>query len=68
MPNGYFGAYLMAYVPWLWYWVMDKKLLALPHIKGDLAKINIDPRRKEMFYQKYGRIQANETVDAQNDD
>jgi alkane 1-monooxygenase len=54
LPNGYFGAYLLAYVPWLWYWVMDRKLLALPHVNGDLDKINIEPRKKEKIYCKYG--------------
>ena len=54
LPNGYFGTYLLAYVPWLWYWVMDRKLLALPHVDGDLEKINIDPRKKEMIVRKYG--------------
>jgi alkane 1-monooxygenase len=55
LPNGYFGSYLLAYVPWLWYRVMDRKLLALPHVDGDLDKINIDPRKKEKIYRKYGK-------------
>ena len=54
LPNGYFGAYLLSYVPWLWYWVMDKRLLALPHVDGDLEKINIDPRKKDRIYALYG--------------
>jgi len=41
LPNGYFGTYLLAYIPWLWFKVMDKRLLALPHIRGDLGKVNI---------------------------
>ncbi len=45
LPTGYFGMYLAAYVPWLWYRVMDERLLRLPHIRGDFGKINIDPRR-----------------------
>jgi alkane 1-monooxygenase len=45
LPTGYFGMYLAAYVPWLWYRVMDQRLLRLPHIRGDFAKINIDPER-----------------------
>jgi alkane 1-monooxygenase len=53
LPNGYFGTYLLAYVPWLWYRVMDRKLLALPHIDGDLERINIDPRMKEKLQRKY---------------
>jgi alkane 1-monooxygenase len=55
LPNGYFGAYLLAYVPWLWYRVMDKRLLALEHIKGDLTKINIDPDNRDAIYRKYGQ-------------
>lgn len=53
LPSGYFGAYLMAWVPWLWYRVMDPKLLALPHIDGDLAKVNLDPDRRDALYQRY---------------
>lgn len=45
LPNGYFGAYLLAYFPWLWFRVMDPRLLALPHIGGDLSRVNFDPRR-----------------------
>ncbi|MGI9262177.1 MAG: alkane 1-monooxygenase, partial [Woeseiaceae bacterium] len=53
LPSGYFGAYLLAWVPWLWYRVMDPKLLALPHIDGDLAKINIDPDKREALRERY---------------
>ena len=53
LPNGYFGIYLLAYVPWLWYRVMDRRLLALPHINGDLGKINIDPRKRAFIYAKF---------------
>ena len=55
LPSGYFGVYLIAYVPWLWFRVMDHRLLALPHIDGDLSKINIDPDRSEAIYRKYGK-------------
>ncbi len=43
LPNGYFGMYLLAYFPPLWFRVMDERLLQLPHIQGDLDKVNIDP-------------------------
>jgi alkane 1-monooxygenase len=58
LPNGYFGTYLLAYVPWLWYRVMDKRLLELPHIGGDLGKVNIDPARRTAIYAKYGNGRA----------
>ena len=57
LPNGYFGMYLLAYIPGLWYRVMDKRLLALEHIAGDLDKVNVEPSRKKMLYEKYGQSQ-----------
>ena len=59
LPNGYFGTYLIAYIPWLWYRVMDKRLLALPHIRGDLTKVNIDPDKRHSIYAMYGKGQVN---------
>ena len=50
----YFGVYLLAYVPWLWFRVMDKRLLALPHISGDLDKVNICPDARPALFLRYG--------------
>ena len=55
LPNGYFGSYLLAYVPPLWFKVMDKRLLALPHIQCDLDKINICPVARGALFLQYGR-------------
>jgi len=55
LPNGYFGCYLLAWVPWLWFRVMDPKLLALPHIDGDLARINLDPASADAIRRRYGK-------------
>jgi alkane 1-monooxygenase len=55
LPNGYFGMYLLAYVPGLWFRIMDKALLALPQVNGDLDKINIDPAARSAIFLKYGR-------------
>ncbi|MEP5837504.1 MAG: alkane 1-monooxygenase [Marinobacter sp.] len=54
LPNGYYGMYLAAYIPWLWYKVMDHRVLSLPHINGDLSKVNIDPDRREEIIARYG--------------
>jgi alkane 1-monooxygenase len=54
LPNGYFGVYLLAYVPWAWFHIMDKRLLALPHIQGDLDKVNIDPDARSAIFLRYG--------------
>ncbi len=55
LPNGYFGVYLLAYVPWLWFRVMDRRLMALPHVQGDLDKVNIDPAARAAIFLRYGR-------------
>ena len=54
LPNGYFGVYLLAYVPPLWFRVMDKRLLALPHVQGDLDKLNIDPAARAGIEAEFG--------------
>lgn len=43
LPSGYFGMYLLAYIPPLWFRVMNPRLLALPHIKGRLDRVNRGP-------------------------
>jgi alkane 1-monooxygenase len=41
LPQGYFGMFLLAYVPPLWYRVMDPRVLEL--VDGDLSRVNLDP-------------------------
>ena len=53
LPNGYFGTYLIAYIPWLWYKMMDPKLINLKHIQGDINKINVVPERRQEMIDKY---------------
>jgi alkane 1-monooxygenase len=60
LPSGYFGSYLLAYVPKLWFRVMDKRLLALPQIRGDLDSVNIDPHARAALFLEYGRDKMNE--------
>lgn len=55
LPNGYFGMYLLSYVPWLWFRVMDKRLMELRHVHGDLDKVNIDPDARATIFLKWGR-------------
>jgi alkane 1-monooxygenase len=55
LPSGYFGMFPLSYVPSLWFKVMDPRLLALPHVQGDLARVNVCPRRKAEIYARYGK-------------
>jgi alkane 1-monooxygenase len=54
LPSGYFGMFPLAYVPALWFRVMDPRLLALPHVQGRLERVNIDPRRRAEMFRRYG--------------
>jgi alkane 1-monooxygenase len=54
LPSGYFGMFPLSYVPALWFKVMDPRLLALPHVAGDLNRINIDPRHRQQIMARYG--------------
>jgi alkane 1-monooxygenase len=54
LPSGYFGMFPLAYIPPLWFKVMDPRLLALPHVRGDLGRVNIDPRHRAALVARYG--------------
>ena len=53
LPSGYFGMFPLAYVPALWFKVMDPRLLALPHVNGDLDRVNVDPIRRRAIYARH---------------
>ena len=57
LPNGYFGMYLLAYVPFLWFLVMDKRLLELPHVGSDLNRVNVEPSERQALFEKYGQTE-----------
>jgi alkane 1-monooxygenase len=62
LPSGYQGMFPIAYLPPLWFRVMDPRLMALPQIAGDLDRVNVDPRKREALYRRYG--QAHKLVEA----
>jgi alkane 1-monooxygenase len=51
LPSGYFGMFLLAYVPRLWFKVMDRRLLEL--VGDDIERINFDPERRKELMQRY---------------
>ncbi|MEN9867821.1 MAG: hypothetical protein RL748_3411, partial [Pseudomonadota bacterium] len=55
LPNGYFGMFLLAYVPPLWFWVMNRRLLAA--VQNDAGKINFDPGKRSALLARY-QLQA----------
>ncbi len=51
LPSGYAAMVLVAYVPWLWYRLMDQKVLA--HYRGDVTRANLHPPRREKLLARY---------------
>lgn len=51
LPSGYFGMYLLAYVPPLWFRVMNPRLLQA--VNGETARINFQPGMRERLVQRY---------------
>lgn len=52
LPSGYFGMYLLAYCPPLWFSVMNPRLLAA--VNNDATRINFQPGMREQLMQRYG--------------
>lgn len=55
LPSGYLGMFPLAYIPPLWFRVMDRRLLALPRVRGDFDRVNLDPRRAQALRQRFAR-------------
>ena len=55
MPSGCFGMFPLSYAASLWSRAMDPRLPALPHVQGDLDRVNADPRRRAELYRRYSQ-------------
>ncbi|WP_298065842.1 alkane 1-monooxygenase [uncultured Acinetobacter sp.] len=66
LPSGYAAMILPAYIPKLWFSLMDKRVI--DHYQGDLSKLNLHPSAKEAIYAKYHYIEPSKskTVDEKN--
>ena len=56
LPGGYSTMFLMAYLPPVWFRVMDPKVLAWAN--GDLDKVNVAPGRRERIERRYADLVA----------
>ena len=57
LPSGYFGMFFLAYLPPLWYRVMDPLLIKT--LQGDISKINFLPSAKNRLIKKFGLVAPN---------
>ena len=55
LPSGYLGMFPLAYIPPLWFRVMDRRLLALPQVRGDLDRVNLDPQRAAALRRRFAK-------------
>ncbi len=51
LPSGYFGMFTVAYIPPLWFHVMDERLLA--RVGRNASDINMDPEHRSALVQRY---------------
>jgi alkane 1-monooxygenase len=56
LPSGYPGSFGLAAFPWLWFRVMDRKVMQWAG--GDITKVNVDPHKKERLYARYATPQT----------
>ena len=54
LPNGYFGMIPIAYVPPLWFALMDPRLVRA--VQGDPARINFAPGQRDRLMARYGLL------------
>jgi alkane 1-monooxygenase len=52
LPSGYFAMFLLAYLPPLWFRVMDPRVAAAVGHRAD--RINFDPRRRDALVRRLG--------------
>jgi alkane 1-monooxygenase len=57
LPSGYFGMFFLAYLPPLWYRVMDPLLIKT--LQGDVSRINFLPSAKHRLIEKFGLVAPN---------
>jgi alkane 1-monooxygenase len=53
LPGGYSAMFLLAYVPRLWFKVMDPKVMEWAD--GDLSKVNVAPQARDTLEARYGQ-------------
>ena len=64
LPAGYASMLLPAYIPSLWYKLMDERVIQ--HYKGDLSKINMDPDERNTLIAKYAKVA--QTIQAEQEE
>lgn len=56
LPTGYFGMFLLSYVPALWFRVMNPRLFAM--VGRDRTRVNLDPARRDELLRWMDRVEG----------
>jgi alkane 1-monooxygenase len=51
LPNGYLGMFLACYIPPVWFWLMDRRVVNWAN--GDASRIHFQPGKKEALVRKF---------------
>ncbi len=62
LPSGYFGMFLAAYVPPVWFAIMDKRVVQATG--GDADRINFLPARRQALMRRHGLTEQGATSPA----
>ncbi len=60
LPSGYASMLLPAYIPSVWFKMMDKRVVE--HYKGDLNKANILPAKRRALMKQFGVVDQSESA------
>lgn len=55
LPVGYFGMFILAYIPPLWFRVMDPRLVQA--VGGNSSRINFEPGKREQLLHRHGLLE-----------
>jgi len=55
LPVGYFGMFILAYIPPLWFLIMNPRLIKA--VGGNTSRINFEPEKREQLLQRYGLLE-----------
>lgn len=55
LPVGYFGMFILAYIPPLWFLIMNPRLIKA--VGGKTSRINFEPGKREQLLQRYGLLE-----------
>ena len=67
LPGGYYTMFLLAYIPPLWFRVVDPILMSLKAVNGNLDNVNVCPGKRAELYARYHQGDGSQEIINKND-